>query len=69
MNGTKKWWSRESLMAFGQMHCQLRSSEAEAADATVREAIAITRSAIQEYIHAHAHFETIGKRMLAEWQA
>ena len=68
LNGTTEWPSGKDLMRFGESRSLGSPRELRAIFERVADALSQTRPAVEAYCKAHPEFESIGERMLQEWE-
>ena len=67
-NFSKKWWSKDELIKFGEKHCYMTS---ENVDSIYTQALLAMKSVINDinkYINDHPEFSAIGKEIISIWQ-
>lgn len=67
LGGSKKWWSKATLRAFGVSHCGLSKSKIEKTFNAVTFAVTETMSDIRRYADEHPEFRNIAAKMEIEW--
>lgn len=67
LNSKKIWWSKETLIKFGQKHCLLSLSEASKCYAECFDALCWAIEELEKYIAKNPDF-VIGKMMLDSWK-
>ena len=67
LEGTKKWWGRQTLTRFGIVQCGLSASDIVALLERLTDAVEDTRKKLQRHIRRTPLFKTIGDAMLNAW--
>jgi serine/threonine-protein kinase HipA len=68
LEGTKKWWPRQTLMRFAISRLELPVGAVNQIIQRAADAVADTRHELIAYRADHSEFRIIGELMLAEWE-
>lgn len=68
LEGTKKWWPRQTLVKFAVTRLALPIGTVNAIIQRAADAVAETRPQLVAYQADHPEFTTVGERMLAAWE-
>ena len=68
LNGKRIWWSKNTLLMFGQKHCYISKTQSERYYDECFKALLIAIDQLAIYVEENEHFRSIGKKMLDTWQ-
>ncbi len=68
LNGKKIWWSKNTLLKFGQKHCFLSKTQSEVCYNDCFDALKLSINDLENYIQDNKHFKQIGLKMLDCWK-
>lgn len=67
MEGTKKWWPRQTLERYAQSHLSLPAGTIREIFLRTADAVADARRLIVKHIAGHPEFREVGEAMLTAW--